>query len=94
VTRDGAEPILTRTLRAFCGRRNDHQKLVDERPSALKLIQDERAGKFEGDDVRSFAPDRCYSRLDIEAGEGFDVHMWKLVAPSAITNLIFCRSYS
>lgn len=77
VTKDGAETDLDL---------GHYERFIDEeltRESSLmsgrvllKLIQDERAGKFEGDDVQ-IIPHLTGSIQDhiIEAGKGYDVHI-------------------
>jgi len=77
VTRDGAETDLDL---------GHYERFVDVEMTTksslmsgrvlLKLIQDERAGKFEGDDVQ-IIPHLTGAIQDwiIEAGEGFDVHI-------------------
>lgn len=77
VTKDGAETDLDL---------GHYERFVDEEMTSksslmsgrvlLKLIQDERAGKFEGDDVQ-IIPHLTGAIQDwiIKAGEGFDVHI-------------------
>lgn len=77
VTRDGAETDLDL---------GHYERFVDEEMTSasslmsgrvlLKLIQDERAGKFDGDDVQ-IIPHVTGAIQDwiIKAGEGFDVHI-------------------
>jgi CTP synthase len=77
VTRDGAETDLDL---------GHYERFIDEELTSasslmsgrvlLKLIQDERAGKFEGDDVQ-IIPHLTGAIQDwiIKAGEGFDVHI-------------------
>ncbi len=77
VTKDGAETDLDL---------GHYERFVDEEMTTrsslmsgrvlLKLIQDERAGKFEGDDVQ-IIPHLTGAIQDwiIKAGEGFDVHI-------------------
>jgi CTP synthase len=77
VTRDGAETDLDL---------GHYERFVDEEMTSksslmsgrvlLKLIQDERAGKFDGDDVQ-IIPHLTGAIQDwiIKAGEGFDVHI-------------------
>jgi CTP synthase len=77
VTKDGAETDLDL---------GHYERFIDEELTSssslmsgrvlLKLIQDERAGKFEGDDVQ-IIPHLTGAIQDwiIEAGKGFDVHI-------------------
>ena len=77
VTKDGAETDLDL---------GHYERFVDEEMTSrsslmsgrvlLKLIQDERAGKFDGDDVQ-IIPHLTGAIQDwiIKAGEGFDVHI-------------------
>jgi CTP synthase len=77
VTKDGAETDLDL---------GHYERFIDEELTSassvmsgkilLKLIQDERAGKFEGDDVQ-IIPHLTGAIQDwiIKAGEGFDVHI-------------------
>ncbi|MES2971513.1 MAG: CTP synthase [Patescibacteria group bacterium] len=77
VTRDGAETDLDL---------GHYERFVDEEMTSrsslmagrvlLKLIQDERAGKFDGDDVQ-IIPHLTGAIQDwiVKAGEGFDVHI-------------------
>ncbi|HEX7632717.1 MAG TPA: CTP synthase [Candidatus Saccharimonadales bacterium] len=77
VTKDGAETDLDL---------GHYERFIDEELTSssslmsgrvlLKLIQDERAGKFEGDDVQ-IIPHVTGAIQDwiIKAGEGFDVHI-------------------
>lgn len=77
VTRDGAETDLDL---------GHYERFVDEEMTSasslmagrvlLKLIQDERAGKFDGDDVQ-IIPHLTGAIQDwiIKAGEGYDVHI-------------------
>jgi CTP synthase len=77
VTKDGAETDLDL---------GHYERFVDEEMTSksslmsgrvlLKLIQDERAGKFEGDDVQ-IIPHLTGAIQDwiIKAGEGYDVHI-------------------
>ena len=77
VTRDGAETDLDL---------GHYERFVDEEMTTksslmsgrvlLKLIQDERAGKFEGDDVQ-IIPHLTNAIQDwvIDAGKGYDVHI-------------------
>lgn len=77
VTKDGAETDLDL---------GHYERFVDEEMTTnsslmsgrvlLKLIQDERAGKFEGDDVQ-IIPHLTGAIQDwiIQAGEGYDVHI-------------------
>ena len=80
VTRDGAETDLDL---------GHYERFIDEELTSssslmsgrvlLKLIQDERAGKFEGDDVQ-IIPHMTGAIQDwvIQAGSGFDVHIVEL----------------
>lgn len=80
VTKDGAETDLDL---------GHYERFIDEELTStsslmsgrvlLKLIQDERAGKFEGDDVQ-IIPHMTGAIQDwvIKAGEGFDVHIVEL----------------
>jgi CTP synthase len=77
VTRDGAETDLDL---------GHYERFVDEEMTSksslmsgrvlLKLIQDERAGKFEGDDVQ-IIPHLTSAIQDwiIDAGKGYDIHI-------------------
>ena len=77
VTKDGAETDLDL---------GHYERFVDEEMTSasslmsgrvlLKLIQDERAGKFDGDDVQ-IIPHLTGAIQDwiVQAGEGFDVHI-------------------
>ena len=77
VTKDGAETDLDL---------GHYERFIDEELTGssslmsgrvlLKLIQDERAGKFEGDDVQIIPHvTRAIQEWIIEAGKGFDVHI-------------------
>jgi CTP synthase len=77
VTKDGAETDLDL---------GHYERFVDEEMTSksslmsgrvlLKLIQDERAGKFEGDDVQIIPHlTNAIQEWIIKAGEGFDVHI-------------------
>ena len=80
VTRDGAETDLDL---------GHYERFIDEELTSssslmsgrvlLKLIQDERAGKFEGDDVQ-IIPHMTGAIQDwvMQAGSGFDVHIVEL----------------
>ena len=77
VTKDGAETDLDL---------GHYERFVDEEMTSnsslmsgrvlLKLIQDERAGKFEGDDVQIIPHlTNAIQEWIIKAGEGYDVHI-------------------
>ena len=77
VTKDGAETDLDLGhYERFIDEELTHTSSLMSGKVLLKLIQDERAGKFEGDDVQ-IIPHVTGAIQDwiIKAGEGFDVHI-------------------
>ena len=77
VTKDGAETDLDLGhYERFTDNEMDSKSSLMSGRVLLKLIQDERAGKFEGDDVQ-IIPHLTGAIQDwiIDAGKGFDVHI-------------------